>query len=202
MDLAAASLGQKGVLRFNNFGASNPTATSCGNSGDASAIMTTNIFGSIYNTVVILHKKYQDQKTLSVSEVKIIAYGLSSILNTISDEASGSLFIGTLLVFKVSMEKLAVKVENKLKRPIPNQTLSRHQNQFFVNFMTLIMLFTPLIVLYPLVLRAIVDSVVIRYKYTVKKKLQFNSIKKLQTNSSEKRNVFFEKPATAVLKSI
>ncbi|KAG1465757.1 hypothetical protein G6F56_004824 [Rhizopus delemar] len=38
-------------------------------------------------------------------------------------------FIGPLLAFKASIEKLAVEVENKLKRPVPNRSPNRNQNQ-------------------------------------------------------------------------
>ncbi|KAI8884185.1 hypothetical protein K501DRAFT_182899 [Backusella circina FSU 941] len=37
--------------------------------------------------------------------------------------------IGPLLAFKASIEKLAVEVENKLKRPAPTRSPNRNQNQ-------------------------------------------------------------------------
>ncbi|KAI9348841.1 hypothetical protein BD770DRAFT_327127 [Pilaira anomala] len=38
-------------------------------------------------------------------------------------------FIGPLLAFKASIEKLAVEVENKLKRPVITRSPNRNQNQ-------------------------------------------------------------------------
>lgn len=37
--------------------------------------------------------------------------------------------IGPLLTFKASIEKLAVEVENKLKRPVPTRSPNRNQDQ-------------------------------------------------------------------------